>query len=116
MRVGYPVAIDSDHAIWRAFRNQYGWPSTIIDAQGSDPTTTTSAKVSYEAARERVIQQSCWPKPAGRQPETPRASRRRRRRRGRGPTGTTSGDCRKRISVMRVPSASRLVVAPCQGK
>jgi thiol-disulfide isomerase/thioredoxin len=34
MRVDYPVAIDSDHAIWRAFRNQY-WPALyFIDAQG----------------------------------------------------------------------------------
>jgi thiol-disulfide isomerase/thioredoxin len=34
MRVGYPVAIDSSHAIWRAFENQY-WPAIyVIDAQG----------------------------------------------------------------------------------
>jgi hypothetical protein len=26
MRVDYPVAIDSDYAIWRAFNNQY-WPA-----------------------------------------------------------------------------------------
>ena len=26
MRVGYPVAIDSDYAIWRAFGNHY-WPA-----------------------------------------------------------------------------------------
>lgn len=32
--VGHPVAIDSDHAIWRAFMNQY-WPARyFIDAQG----------------------------------------------------------------------------------
>ena len=30
----YPVAVDNDHAIWRAFRNQY-WPALyFIDAQG----------------------------------------------------------------------------------
>ena len=30
----YPVAIDNDHAIWRAFRNQY-WPALyFIDAKG----------------------------------------------------------------------------------
>jgi thiol-disulfide isomerase/thioredoxin len=34
MRVDYPVAIDSDHAIWRAFRND-AWPAIyLIDAQG----------------------------------------------------------------------------------
>jgi thiol-disulfide isomerase/thioredoxin len=34
MRVDYPIAIDSDHAIWTAFRNDY-WPALyLIDAQG----------------------------------------------------------------------------------
>ena len=34
LRVDYPIAIDNDHAIWRAFRNQY-WPALyFIDAQG----------------------------------------------------------------------------------
>jgi thiol-disulfide isomerase/thioredoxin len=34
MRIGYPIAIDSDQAIWRAFRNDY-WPALyLIDAQG----------------------------------------------------------------------------------
>jgi thiol-disulfide isomerase/thioredoxin len=34
MGVDYPVAIDSDHAIWRAFMNQY-WPARyFLDAQG----------------------------------------------------------------------------------
>jgi thiol-disulfide isomerase/thioredoxin len=34
MRVDYPIAIDSDYAIWRAFKNQY-WPALyFIDAQG----------------------------------------------------------------------------------
>jgi hypothetical protein len=34
MRVGYPVAIDNDYAIWRAFRNHY-WPALYLaDAQG----------------------------------------------------------------------------------
>jgi thiol-disulfide isomerase/thioredoxin len=34
MRVDYPIAIDSDHAIWRAFRNNY-WPALyFVDAQG----------------------------------------------------------------------------------
>jgi len=34
MRVDYPIAIDSDFAIWRALKNQY-WPALyVVDAQG----------------------------------------------------------------------------------
>ena len=34
MRVDYPIAVDSDYVIWRAFKNQY-WPALyFIDAQG----------------------------------------------------------------------------------
>jgi thiol-disulfide isomerase/thioredoxin len=34
LMVDYPVAVDSEHVIWRAFRNQY-WPALyFIDAQG----------------------------------------------------------------------------------
>ena len=34
MRIDYPVAVDSEHVIWRAFNNQY-WPALyFIDAQG----------------------------------------------------------------------------------
>src|SRR3984957_18080433 len=34
LMVDYPIAIDSDHAIWRAFENEY-WPALyFIDAQG----------------------------------------------------------------------------------
>src|SRR5580658_4063511 len=34
MRVGYPVAVDNDYAIWRAFGNNY-WPALYFaDAQG----------------------------------------------------------------------------------
>jgi thiol-disulfide isomerase/thioredoxin len=34
MRVDYPIAIDSDHAIWRALNNQY-WPALyLVDAKG----------------------------------------------------------------------------------
>jgi thiol-disulfide isomerase/thioredoxin len=34
LRVDYPIAIDSDHAVWRAFGNQY-WPALyFIDAEG----------------------------------------------------------------------------------
>jgi cytochrome c biogenesis protein CcdA/thiol-disulfide isomerase/thioredoxin len=35
LKIGYPVAIDNDYAIWRAFNNQY-WPAHyVIDAQGN---------------------------------------------------------------------------------
>jgi len=34
MRVDYPIAIDNDYAIWRAFTNHY-WPALyLVDAQG----------------------------------------------------------------------------------
>src|SRR4051812_18053606 len=34
MRINYPVAVDNEHTIWRAFRNNY-WPALyFIDAQG----------------------------------------------------------------------------------
>jgi thiol-disulfide isomerase/thioredoxin len=34
LRVDYPIAIDTDHAIWRAFKNDY-WPALYLaDAQG----------------------------------------------------------------------------------
>jgi thiol-disulfide isomerase/thioredoxin len=34
MRIDYPVAVDSEHLVWRGFRNQY-WPALyFIDAQG----------------------------------------------------------------------------------
>ncbi len=34
MRVGYPIALDSDYAVWQAFANHY-WPAVYIaDAQG----------------------------------------------------------------------------------
>ena len=34
MRIDYPIAVDNDHVIWRAFRNQY-WPALyFIDSQG----------------------------------------------------------------------------------
>jgi thiol-disulfide isomerase/thioredoxin len=34
MRVGYPIAIDNDHALWRAFNNE-SWPALyFVDAHG----------------------------------------------------------------------------------
>ena len=34
MRVDYPIAVDSDHAVWRGFHNEY-WPALyFVDAKG----------------------------------------------------------------------------------
>lgn len=34
MRIGYPIAVDTDYAIWRAFNNEY-WPASyFVDAKG----------------------------------------------------------------------------------
>src|SRR5829696_9057829 len=34
LRVDYPIAVDNEHAIWRAFSNQY-WPALyFVDAKG----------------------------------------------------------------------------------
>jgi thiol-disulfide isomerase/thioredoxin len=34
MKIDYPIAVDNDHVIWRAFKNQY-WPALyFIDARG----------------------------------------------------------------------------------
>lgn len=35
LRVDYPVAVDNEHVIWRAFRNNY-WPALyFVDANGA---------------------------------------------------------------------------------
>ncbi|SEK72387.1 Cytochrome c biogenesis protein CcdA [Pseudomonas sp. NFIX51] len=53
--IGYPVAIDNDYAIWRAFDNQY-WPAHyFIDARGQ-VRYSHFGEGSYEA-QEQVIQQ-----------------------------------------------------------
>lgn len=55
MRVGYPVAIDNDYAVWRGFRNNY-WPAIyIVDAQGR-VRYRHFGEGNYEQS-ERVIQQ-----------------------------------------------------------
>ncbi len=55
MRVDYPIAIDSEHAIWRAFNNQY-WPALyIVDAKGQI-RHHHFGEGEYEQS-ERVIQQ-----------------------------------------------------------
>jgi len=55
MRVDYPVAIDNDYAIWRAFNNQY-WPALyFVDARGHI-RHHEFGEGEYERS-ERVIQQ-----------------------------------------------------------
>ena len=55
MRVDYPIAIDNDFAVWRAFDNHY-WPALyIIDAQGR-VRHHQFGEGGYEAS-ERIIQQ-----------------------------------------------------------
>jgi thiol-disulfide isomerase/thioredoxin len=55
MRIGYPIAVDSDHAIWRAFKNEY-WPALyFVDAQGQI-RHRHFGEGDYERS-ERVVQQ-----------------------------------------------------------
>jgi thiol-disulfide isomerase/thioredoxin len=55
MRIHYPIAVDSDHAVWRAFRNEY-WPALyFVDAQGRI-RHHQSGEGKYEAS-EKIIQQ-----------------------------------------------------------
>ncbi len=55
LKIGYPVAIDTDYAIWRAFNNQY-WPAHyFIDAEGRI-RHHHFGEGDYEGS-ERVIQQ-----------------------------------------------------------
>jgi thiol-disulfide isomerase/thioredoxin len=55
MRVDYPIAVDSDHAIWRALKNEY-WPALyLVDAQGRI-RHHQFGEGGYEQS-ERVIQQ-----------------------------------------------------------
>src|SRR5437868_3839693 len=55
MRVDYPIAVDSEHAVWRAFHNNY-WPALyLIDAKGKI-RYHQFGEGEYERT-ERVIQQ-----------------------------------------------------------
>jgi thiol-disulfide isomerase/thioredoxin len=55
MRIDYPIAIDSDYAIWRAFNNEY-WPALyFVDARGHI-RHHQFGEGDYEQS-ERVIQQ-----------------------------------------------------------
>ena len=61
MKIEYPIAIDNDYSIWRAFKNQY-WPALyFIDARGR-VRQHHFGEGEYERS-EKVIQH-CWRKPA----------------------------------------------------
>ena len=50
-RSEYPIAIDSDYAIWQAFANRY-WPAIYIaDSQQAGSGTTNSARADTQNAR-----------------------------------------------------------------
>jgi thiol-disulfide isomerase/thioredoxin len=55
LSISYPVALDSDYAIWRSFNNQY-WPAIyLVDARGQ-PRHHQFGEGGYEET-ERIIQQ-----------------------------------------------------------
>jgi thiol-disulfide isomerase/thioredoxin len=55
LKVGFPIVVDNNHAIWNAFRNQY-WPALyLIDGQGR-VRYTHFGEGEYERS-ERAIQQ-----------------------------------------------------------
>jgi thiol-disulfide isomerase/thioredoxin len=55
MQVGYPIAIDSDYAVWRAFRNQY-WPALYFADSHGNIRHHQFGEGDYETS-ERIIQQ-----------------------------------------------------------
>ena len=60
MRVDYPIAVDNEHVIWRAFKNQY-WPALyFVDAQGRI-RHHQFGEGEYEQSE--MIIQHCWPRP-----------------------------------------------------
>ncbi|MNV93803.1 Thiol-disulfide oxidoreductase YkuV [compost metagenome] len=64
--ISYPVAIDNNYTIWRAFDNQY-WPAHyFIDATGQ-VRHSHFGEGSYEA-QEKVIQQLLQEAKAGEKP------------------------------------------------
>jgi thiol-disulfide isomerase/thioredoxin len=76
LQIEYPVAVDSDHAIWRAFENQY-WPALyFIDAGGNirrhqfgegdyDEAERTIQRLLVEAGSSNVAQDLVSVEPQG---------------------------------------------------
>ena len=60
LRIDYPVAVDNEHVIWRAFENRY-WPALyFVDSQGR-VRHHHFGEGSYEQSE--MIIQSCSPRP-----------------------------------------------------
>ncbi len=61
LKISYPVAIDNDYAIWRAFDNQY-WPAHyFIDAEGRIATTISARAATMSPS---ASSRSCSQRPA----------------------------------------------------
>ena len=51
MNVRYPIALDPDYAVWRAFDNHY-WPARTSPTRKDESATTNSARVDTRSANE----------------------------------------------------------------
>ena len=108
MRVDYPVAVDNDFAIWRAFDNQY-WPALyVIDAQGR-VRHHHFGEGEYEKS-ERIIQQLLTE--AGNTASALSSSRSMPAAPRRRPIGATSSP-RRTTSATTAPRTSRRPAARC---
>ena len=58
MHIGYPIAIDNQHAIWNAFHNVY-WPALMSSTPRDISAIGNSVKGSTHARS--VRSRSCWP-------------------------------------------------------
>jgi len=55
LRVDYPVAVDSDHAIWRSFGNRY-WPALyLVDAGAPREGWATAGAIASAASAARMM-------------------------------------------------------------
>jgi hypothetical protein len=55
LHITYPVAIDNDYAIWRAFDNQY-WPAHyFIDAKAASATTISARAITTNPSGDPAI-------------------------------------------------------------
>ena len=59
MKIGYPIVIDNDYSIWRAFKNQY-WPALyLVDAEGAS-AQRRFGEGDYEQSEMAI--RDCWRK------------------------------------------------------
>ena len=76
MRIDYPVAIDNDYAVWRAFDN-HDWPASTLPTRRAASATTTSARPTTSRPSSQsssysprpalaISQQRCFRRPGGR--------------------------------------------------